>query len=306
MKKSPKILLIDDDADNLWTLVEILTAQLPFADLLQTTNAHKAEQIARAEVPDLIVTDWQMPQLSGLELLRRLQGSPLTRDIPVIICTGKMIDSQYLKLALESGAYDYVRKPVDRIELVARITSGFQLAKSRQRVATQLLQLEAQKQEIAEEKAKREALLMDRIHLQEKDIEQLALYVTRQREASEALITKLEEKAAEARASDKSKFIQKLRNDLESQLYARKKMDRLVENIAEINERFFDTLTDHYGKLSSGERELCAYLRIGLNTKEIAILRGLAGESVKKSKHRLRKKLDIHPDEDIYQVLQNL
>ena len=65
--------------------------------------------------------DWQMPVMDGIEATKQLKLNDTTKDIPVIISTGIMIDSSDLSAALIVGAVDYLRKPFDEIELIARV-----------------------------------------------------------------------------------------------------------------------------------------------------------------------------------------
>lgn len=135
---SKKILIVDDEALNLGAIARCFEQRpdLPY-ELLQSTSAPKALQIAELELPDLIITDWDMPEIDGIELIRRLKSNPLTADIPVIMCTGVMTTSENLQAALSVGAMDFIRKPVDAIELIARTHSMLQLARSFQKIREQ-------------------------------------------------------------------------------------------------------------------------------------------------------------------------
>jgi len=138
MRTSKKILIVDDEAPNLGAIARCfeLRPDLPY-EVLQSTSAPKALDIAGLELPDLIITDWDMPEINGIELIRRLKSNPLTAEIPVIMCTGVMTTSENLQAALSAGAVDYIRKPVDAIELIARTHSMLQLASSFQRIREQ-------------------------------------------------------------------------------------------------------------------------------------------------------------------------
>lgn len=288
-------MLVDDDADNLRQLVDILVRHLPTCDIFKTTRPLSAPDIATAERPDVIITDWQMPGISGLELVRRLQADDALAAIPTIMCTGKMLDSEYLSQALAAGAIDFVRKPVDPIELVSRTGAALKLARSRQLVARQI-------KELAEEKARREQLLLERISLQEKDLEDLTTYLSRQRKELEAVLLKLE-----AGTPDGSHHLaRRLEIELRQKLMARQKVDLLAANLETVNGPFFDKLNGRYGRLSPGERELCAYIRLGMSTKEIAMMRSISPASIKKNKQRLRKKLNLAQQDDLYAVVQSI
>ena len=71
-------------------------------------------------LPDLILLDWMLPDISGVELVRRLRADPRTRDIPIIMLTARA-DERDKVLGLESGADDYITKPFSPRELKARI-----------------------------------------------------------------------------------------------------------------------------------------------------------------------------------------
>ncbi|MDX2359973.1 MAG: adenylate/guanylate cyclase domain-containing protein [Crocinitomicaceae bacterium] len=157
--KSYKILVVDDKPDNLRTLVDQMERMHLNIQALQETDARNAFEIAQLEVPDLIITDWEMPDMNGIEFIEALQISKYTREIPVIMCTGIMTSSLNLKTALDAGAVDYIRKPVDPLEFQARVLSMLQLGDSFKTIQQQMKQLESQKQEIAQEKLKSDHLL---------------------------------------------------------------------------------------------------------------------------------------------------
>jgi len=138
----PKILVVDDEQANLKTIFSILKSlDEPFR-ILTATNGRDACRIAEIEQPDLIIMDWEMPEMNGIEATLELRRNPLTQDIPVIIATGKMTEPAHLKTALKAGAHDYVRKPIEPIELLARIDSALRLARSYARTREVLVQLD--------------------------------------------------------------------------------------------------------------------------------------------------------------------
>ena len=80
-------------------------------------EAHNAIQVRR---PDLILLDWMLPGISGLDFARRLKRDSRTADIPVIMLTAKGEESEKIK-GLDSGADDYITKPFSTRELLARV-----------------------------------------------------------------------------------------------------------------------------------------------------------------------------------------
>lgn len=128
------VLIVDDEPNNLEVLVDSLQ-ELDFV-VLMTNNAPKAFEIAKLRLPDVIITDWEMPEVSGIELVEMLKADEKTTDIPVIMCTGVMMSSENLKTALDAGAVDYIRKPIDRVELTARLNSTLRLSESLKQIKT--------------------------------------------------------------------------------------------------------------------------------------------------------------------------
>ena len=123
---SYKILIVDDDVKNLDVIVNYLEESGKPYEILQALNGKMAYGIARNKMPDLIITDWVLPELDGLELIRLLKRDQTTKDIPIIMCTGIMTSVDNLETALRVGAIDYIRKPIDKTELIARIGSMLQ------------------------------------------------------------------------------------------------------------------------------------------------------------------------------------
>jgi len=83
-------------------------------------NGNLAHQMIINDRPDLVILDWMMPMMSGLELTRRLKREELTADIPVIMLTARTDEDDRIN-GLESGADDYILKPFSPRELVARV-----------------------------------------------------------------------------------------------------------------------------------------------------------------------------------------
>jgi two-component system phosphate regulon response regulator PhoB len=89
-------------------------------DVLEAENARHATEVLADKRPDLMVVDWMLPDVSGIELIRRFRRDEVLRDVPVIMLTARGEESDKVK-GLESGADDYMTKPVAIRELNARI-----------------------------------------------------------------------------------------------------------------------------------------------------------------------------------------
>lgn len=139
---SHTILIVDDQPSNLSTLDSLFEQTGEDYEILQALNGESALRIAEAERPDLAIIDWDMPGMSGIELTRALKSRPETEDIMVIMCSGVMMTAQHLQTALEAGASDYVRKPVDEVELQARTRSMIKLGESYKTIKKQHRELQ--------------------------------------------------------------------------------------------------------------------------------------------------------------------
>jgi len=114
----PKILLVEDDAN----LVELVRYNLDKEgfDVITTPDGEEALVLAEEERPDIVVLDWMIANLSGIEVCRRLRRAPETANIPIIMLTARAEESDRVR-GLETGADDYVTKPFSPRELVARV-----------------------------------------------------------------------------------------------------------------------------------------------------------------------------------------
>ena len=115
-----KILIVDDE-DAIREMVKV-ALELAGFQCIEAASAIKAMPLIVDECPDLILLDWMMPEITGIELLRRLRRDDVTKDIPVILLTAKA-EEQNTVQALDSGADDYIAKPFRPRELTARIKS---------------------------------------------------------------------------------------------------------------------------------------------------------------------------------------
>jgi len=114
----PKILLVEDDA-NLVELVRYNLEKEGF-DVISTHDGEEALVLAEEERPDVVVLDWMISNLSGIEVCRRLRRAPETAGLPIIMLTARAEEADRVR-GLETGADDYVTKPFSPRELVARV-----------------------------------------------------------------------------------------------------------------------------------------------------------------------------------------
>ncbi len=124
-----KLLVVDDLPENVYLLRDILESEkyTVITALDGKSGVHKAI----AEKPDLILLDIVMPDVSGIEICKALAAKSETANIPVILITAKS-DATDTKEGLDAGAFDYIKKPINKVELLARVRSALKLSEVHQ------------------------------------------------------------------------------------------------------------------------------------------------------------------------------
>jgi signal transduction histidine kinase/DNA-binding response OmpR family regulator len=118
-RESFKILIADDSQDNVALLSRFLETE--GYTLINAPNGVVALEKTRAEMPDLILLDVNMPEKDGFQVLQEIRADPAIQHVPVIILTAARPDPLDVQSGLNLGADDYMTKPFDRRELLARI-----------------------------------------------------------------------------------------------------------------------------------------------------------------------------------------
>ncbi|HEX8553896.1 MAG TPA: response regulator, partial [Sphingomonas sp.] len=115
-----RMLLVEDDA----ALAELLVFHFKREDfdVVHTPDGEEALLLARERTPDIVLLDWMVESLSGIEVCRRLRRAPETQNVPIIMLTARGEEEDRVR-GLETGADDYVTKPFSPRELVARVAA---------------------------------------------------------------------------------------------------------------------------------------------------------------------------------------
>ncbi|MBB5722337.1 two-component system phosphate regulon response regulator PhoB [Loktanella ponticola] len=114
----PTVLVVEDEASQREVLVYNLEAE--GVTVISAENGDEALLCVQEHVPDLIVLDWMLPGVSGIEICRRLKLQPATRAIPIVMVSARGEDVDRVR-GLETGADDYVTKPYSVAEFMARV-----------------------------------------------------------------------------------------------------------------------------------------------------------------------------------------
>jgi DNA-binding response OmpR family regulator len=285
-----KILIVDDEPLNIELMISGLLEKN--FNVLIASNGAEGCEIAIKNLPDLIIMDWEMPDLTGIETINILKQNKITAKIPIIMATGVMISSEHLKTALEAGAIDYIRKPIDKIELLARVNSAillFEEMKKNIELETELLRKEREQVE-------------KEVEINKQSLAKLTLRIIQNNELNERLFAELKEIRLDCNEKGKKAItgiISSFKTDSNNINW--QEFDLLFE---EVHRSFYDNLSKHFGDLTANERKLCVFYKLNMNSKEICSLTLQTENTLKKARARLRKKLNLAPEESIHQFLQ--
>jgi CheY-like chemotaxis protein/DNA-binding CsgD family transcriptional regulator len=260
------ILIVDDLVENIQVIVSMFEQNRPDLVIYQANSGKMALDEAIRILPDIILTDWDMPQMSGIDLILELKKHKPTRDIPVIMATGIMLTPENLREALEAGAVDFLTRPINTVELLARTHSALLLSEQHKNA---LAEKDRQLAEIALDVTKNDAFL-DKF---KKQIECLLLTLP---------VEQINER--EVLADIISNLDIHLNHD---------SWQRFQLSFEAVHSGFIQILAEKHPELSPAEVKLCIFLKLGMNTKDISNLLYLAPESIKVARSRLRKKMGL-------------
>lgn len=285
---SNKILLVvEDDLDNRMLILNLMQDHAPQTTILSATNGEQALNILRKKSVDLILLDWEMPVMNGIETLVHLQQNKQWKNIPVIMYTGTMVGNYALKQALDVGATDFLRKPADTIELFARISSI-------------LHQKEQEQKRIAAEQAlstAQQAFLEKEITLLKEDSTNNLLLLARKNEALQGIKAQ-----CESFQKEKTPPIRTIIRTIDQLLNQDEYWADFMVKFNKMDPSFSKNLLCKHPDLSANEIRVCSLIRFGMDSKDIANLLHISASGIKKSRYRIRKKLALDANDklDVY------
>lgn len=273
------ILVADDDPGNRELVVSTVMKLAKNVKVLSAAHGGQVIDILGRRAVDLVLLDWEMPVKDGFQVLQEMVAHYDWKEIPVLMYTGVMTSTNNLVKALEMGAWDFIRKPTEPVELTARIRSALQQKKSfNERVQLEKLTAELQARVLNTE--------LDAIR---KQLNDYLIQLSRKNEVLINLRDRLnggEDPTAAARHIDGLINIEGY-------------WDELFQQFSRLDKDFLSSLSRKHEDLSAGELKFCVLVKAGMSSKDIASLMNVSLAAVEKSRYRIRKKFGLAPEDSL-------
>ncbi len=273
------ILVADDDPGNRELVVSTMHGLAEGIKVLSAVHGGQVMEILSKRKVDAVLLDWEMPVKDGYAVLCEMKANAEWKDIPVLMYTGVMTSTGNLVKALEIGAADFIRKPTEPIELMARVKS---VLKQREDF-TERIRLEKETAEM------RSLVLRTEINSLK---EQLNNYLIQLARKNEVLISLRERLSSGESSVDAAKHIDGLIN-MESY------WDELFQQFSRLDKHFFASLNKKHQELSPNELKFCVLIKAGMGSKDIASLMNVSTSAIEKTRYRIRKKIGLDPEESL-------
>ena len=278
MLKKNTILLADDEPQN----IEVLFNSLESEDynIIVANDGQQAIELSQQIMPDVIIMDWDMPNVNGIEAVVAIRTNADTTNIPIIMATGKMIGMENMIIAFDAGVNDFLQKPLDPIEIIVRVRSMIRYYDSFKKNINYEKQIAKQKID----------LLKEEIEVNKQELLRITNHAIQLNKFNINFLNNLE----------KIKNVVPSNFDLIDKMVTEIKLNKAMINWEEfdvlfnkVNVSYIDKLTERYPELSKNERRLCVFLKLNLSNKDISVLTLQSEDALKKARYRLKQKLGI-------------
>lgn len=280
--KDARLLIVDDHYSNVEMALSFLKGYTK--EVYYAPNGKVACELAQKKTVDLIIMDWQMPEMDGIEAIRFLRQQEETKEIPVIMATGVMTTDENLKEAFEEGVVDFMKKPFSQIEFMTRIGAVLRMKNQHETIKQMLIQ----------EKDYMSQLL----DLKQRELTSMAVFDFQKTALLEQLLDqlgRLDRITNYVHATD----IKSIEKELKSHIDLNRSWDSFKLHFDEMHTGFFERLDKQYPGLTINERKLSAYIKMGMGNFEICQMTGTADATLRKAINRMKKKLDLGPSDDV-------
>jgi len=113
------VVLVVDDRKVMRNIIKNMLSNLCQCTFLDATNGRDAEQLLLSAKPDAVMLDWNMPEVNGLEFLKKARALPEYKNLPIIMVTSEAAKSN-VREAVMAGVTDYIIKPVNEADLLSK------------------------------------------------------------------------------------------------------------------------------------------------------------------------------------------
>ncbi|OJU08538.1 MAG: hypothetical protein BGN88_10710 [Clostridiales bacterium 43-6] len=233
-----------------------------------------------------------------MQVLHKLKENKITKEIPVVMATGIKTESEDLKQALDSGAVDFIRKPIDEIELLARVQAALRLVYYYNENRRRLKTIHRQEKEIINQKAEE---YKKELEFKKKELINNALQLLHFMENTSGMVTELKKinlDICDDNSNELKQIIAKYQNDSFDIKWA-----EFEERFDEVHFDFYRSLLKDFPNLSANDRKLCVYFKMDMENKDIAALTFSSYEAVRKARNRLKYKLGLSSEENLVEFL---
>jgi len=260
-----RVLIVDDDIANIQTIAGLLEQTHPEYRLFQATRGAIALDIARIQKIDLIISDWDMPGMNGIELAKAIKSGKETQHIAVIIVTGVMLTPADLEEALSAGAFDYIRKPVDPVELSARTHSALRFV----------------------------SMHLEEIRNKNVELDEKALLLVKNNQFKIGLVKKLNLFLETGELNENSVVtIKNMITDIKDKI-SQDNWQHFEVAFQNVHPGFCNNLLSGFPTLTPAELKHSILIMLGLNIKDMAAVLNQHPDSIKVTRSRIRKKIGI-------------
>jgi len=296
-----QILIVDDDPNQLKILTGHLIEYNSNYKLLIATNGKSGYEIAVRNTPDLILMDWEMPVMNGIETIKMLKENPATQSIPVIMVTGTHGEIEKLKEALAAGAIDFINKPYNGVELTARVDSQIKYLETFRKYMAQIETINKQEKDLIE---KEKEVLHSEIKYHNRQLTMNTVNLLKQGQLLQSIAEDVQKIIPHSDIDGKkiAKGIISLINDKSSE-HIWSEFELCFEKV---HSDFYTNLTRCIPDISIREKRLCAFMRMNMTSKEIAAITFQTPNAIDVAKFRLRKKTGAENDEGFMRFLMSL
>ena len=282
------LLVVDDDLPNRTLVVDIVLDLLPSMTVLTAKDGEQALYVLGKKKVAVILLDWEMPVLNGIETLQKLQQHETWAKIPVIMYTGAMTATHNLQKAFHFGAIDFLRKPADPLELVTRIRSVvYQKVLEENRSIAEKVLLETEQRYLKQE-----------MELLRKELSSYLLLLAHKNKVLIDLKARCLEKE-----TDSEKLLQQVARQIGRLITTDDYWGDFMEKFNKTDPKFVKLLLEQWPSLSKGEVRICTLIRFGMQSKDIMNLLNISSEGIKKSRYRIRKKMNLQTEENLEKKL---